>query len=557
MIEATQPVPIVRPPRSMAWVLLLASAVAVLVTGGLATVVIFTERLPHAITVPPAFWPRLALAAGLTVAGINLRALRWIFLLRRADVRIPIRDAYIGYLAGFSLLLAPLFLGELGVRAWVLRRRGRVPTGVTAVLTLWERGFDLLALVTIGGLLFMSAGETRLAFASFAVVAVFLLSRLPRALVLSLLRKIVNRAGRLAGGRPVAPLPRLLQLRTSLVALAASLAAWTLPAAGFWLLVGGDLAGLAALDGMRAWVTSTLSAGLALIPGGIVMTGGQLLDWLAARGVAPGPAALLVLGSRLATVGVTTAFGALFLLWHVCAPHPISGDHFDAIAAAYDVQIPEARRLALLARKTTMMRRWIESHAIGRHGLDIGCGQGWYVGRMRELGFEVTGIDYSAGQVALAAQNLGDAAVVRVGSALAIPADDNSLDFAYSINVLHHLPSTEAQRDAFREIMRVLRPGGVLFVHEINTTNLLFRFYMGYVFPSMNCIDEGVERWLLPRSLSSYTLAPVVDVEYFTFFPDFMPQAIVRGLAPLERWLERSPLRAYSAHYMAVLRKPE
>jgi hypothetical protein len=30
----------------------------------------------------------------------------------------------------------------------------------------------------------------------------------------------------------------------------------------------------------------------------------------------------------------------------------------------------------------------------------------------------------------------------------------------------------------------------------------------------------------------------------------------VRLLAPIERLLESSPLREYSAHYMAVLRKP-
>ena len=55
---------------------------------------------------------------------------------------------------------------------------------------------------------------------------------------------------------------------------------------------------------------------------------------------------------------------------------------------------------------------------------------------------------------------------------------------------------------------------------------------MGYVFPSLNCIDEGVERWLLPRALSAYTDAPVVDIRYFTFLPDFMPQALVRAVRP-------------------------
>jgi hypothetical protein len=78
---------------------------------------------------------------------------------------------------------------------------------------------------------------------------------------------------------------------------------------------------------------------------------------------------------------------------------------------------------------------------------------------------------------------------------------------------------------------------------------------MGYVFPSLNCIDEGVERWLRADRMAQYTEAPVVDVRYFTFLPDFVPQFIVRILAPVERLLERSSLRVFSAHYMAVLEK--
>ena len=137
-----------------------------------------------------------------------------------------------------------------------------------------------------------------------------------------------------------------------------------------------------------------------------------------------------------------------------------------------------------------------------------------------------------------------------------VPDPSGSYDFVYTINVLHHLASVDEQRRAFTELLRVLRPGGLLFIHEINTRNVLFRFYMGYVFPSLNCIDEGVERWLLPHRMAMYTDAPLVDLQYFTFLPDFLPQAFVRLLAPLERLLESSPLSPYSAHYMAVLRKP-
>jgi hypothetical protein len=122
--------------------------------------------------------------------------------------------------------------------------------------------------------------------------------------------------------------------------------------------------------------------------------------------------------------------------------------------------------------------------------------------------------------------------------------------------VLHHLPSTSDQRRAFAEIERVLRPGGLLFVQEIHTRNVLFRFYMGYVFPTLNCIDEGVERWLLPDRLPNETSMAVVATEYFTFLPDFLPHTVVSLFRPIERLLEASPLRVYSAHYMAVLQKP-
>jgi hypothetical protein len=76
------------------------------------------------------------------------------------------------------------------------------------------------------------------------------------------------------------------------------------------------------------------------------------------------------------------------------------------------------------------------------------------------------------------------------------------------------------------------------------------------VFPTVNCIDEGVERWLLPDRLEQYTDIPVVDIRYFTFLPDFFPPVLVRLLRPLEWRLEASFLGPYAAHYMAVLRKP-
>ncbi len=545
---------VARPPRAMAWVVLMAAAVAVLAVGVTATVLL-VGNLTSYPRPDQQFWLPFLGACVLTVGSVGLRSLRWIFLLRRADTRIPIRDAYIGYFAGLGLLFAPLLAGEIAVRAWVNRARGQVPVHTTVVVNVWERLLDLSALALLAataGLLTGSVSRW-----SWAVVACALLSLITplRRLALVAVTRLAAPVARIVDAAPVRSFRRLADLRTWTTALATSLVAWVLPALGLWLLARTPGHALSLMEAVQTYGVSGIASVATLTPGGVLVAGREMLAVLFAHGFAAEDAVLAVLGVRLATVGVSVALGWIFVLMHLRLDRVASDRHFDDIADAYDVQIPESRRQALLLRKTALMKDAIEARGIGRHGLDVGCGQGAYVARMRGLGFDVEGIDMSAGQVRLAARNVGGDRIVRVGSVLDIPAADGSFDFLYIINVLHHLNSVEEQRRAFRELLRVLKPGGLLFVHEINTRNILFRFYMGYVFPSLNCIDEGVERWLLAHTLDDYTDAPTVDVRYFTFLPDFVPGPIVHLFAPLERALERSAAGVYSAHYMAVLRK--
>lgn len=544
---------VARPPRAMAWVVLMAAAAAVLAVGLTATALLVGDLTSYP---KPGrqFWLALIGACLLTVCSIGLRSLRWIFLVRRADTRIPIRDAYIGYFSGLSLLFAPLLAGEIAVRAWVNRARGGVPVHTTMVVNVWERLLDLSALALLAALAGVVNGHvTTWSWTLLGCALLAMVTPLRRRAVSAVVAMTAPLA-RVFDAAPAAPFRRLGDLRTWSVALAASLVAWLLPALGLWLMARHSTHALSVLDAVQAYGVSGTASVATLTPGGVLVAGREMLAALFAHGFAAEDAVLTVLGVRLATVGVSVALGWVFVLIHLRSGRLASDTHFDDIADAYDVQIPESRRHALLNRKTELMKQVIEARGIGRHGLDVGCGQGAYVGRMRELGFDVEGIDMSAGQVRLAARNVG-AGIVRVGSVLEIPAPDESFDFLYIINVLHHLNSVEEQQRAFRELFRVLKPGGLLFVHEINTRNIIFRFYMGYVFPSLNCIDEGVERWLLAHRLHEYTAAPTVDVRYFTFLPDFVPAAVVRFFAPLERMLERSAAGVYSAHYMAVLRK--
>jgi SAM-dependent methyltransferase len=100
----------------------------------------------------------------------------------------------------------------------------------------------------------------------------------------------------------------------------------------------------------------------------------------------------------------------------------------------------------------------------GGCGADIGCGSGrWAMlvaPRVRELHL----IDASATALEVARAALGDATNVEFhhASVDAMPLDDDTLDFAYSLGVLHHVPDTDA---ALRSIAAKLKPGAPLLIY--------------------------------------------------------------------------------------------
>jgi SAM-dependent methyltransferase len=106
---------------------------------------------------------------------------------------------------------------------------------------------------------------------------------------------------------------------------------------------------------------------------------------------------------------------------------------------------------------------------IGRRVLDAGCGTGeyacWYAGQ----GSHVTAVDLSEPSLRRASQYAADRGLSTVRfekqSVLALDFADGSFDYVYSMGVLHHTPDPYG---GFRELCRVLRPGGVLIVSLYN-----------------------------------------------------------------------------------------
>jgi SAM-dependent methyltransferase len=100
----------------------------------------------------------------------------------------------------------------------------------------------------------------------------------------------------------------------------------------------------------------------------------------------------------------------------------------------------------------------------GAVGADVGCGSGrWAVLVAPRVG-HLHLVDVSADALAVAKANLAGAPNVTFHLAaieeVALP--DGSLDFAYSLGVLHHVPDTAR---AIRDIARKLKPGAPFLVY--------------------------------------------------------------------------------------------
>ncbi|MDO8489356.1 MAG: methyltransferase domain-containing protein [Candidatus Omnitrophota bacterium] len=232
--------------------------------------------------------------------------------------------------------------------------------------------------------------------------------------------------------------------------------------------------------------------------------------------------------------------------------------HFDTIASRYDEQLPDHIREFLLVKKTRLTLKTLNKYGIksGAKGIDLGCGTGWYLKNISEYGYNMSGLDSSARLIDEAKNiNQGNGVKLEVADILKLEYPENSFDFAYCINSLHHLRDNTQFNQAISEIHRVLKKGGLLIIHELNTF-FLFRLYMNYIFPLTNRIDRfGGENWVMPKKLARQKLFEVKEIYYYTFFPHIIPKFLFGFFSRINNYLERVSLRKFGVHYMAVLKK--
>ncbi len=140
--------------------------------------------------------------------------------------------------------------------------------------------------------------------------------------------------------------------------------------------------------------------------------------------------------------------------------------------ALYD-HLPRAERYLHRTRDTVLLRA-LREHNIealaGRRILEVGCGSGSLMRSLVGYGaaaMQLSGIDPDFRRLRRARNAVGASVAVADGALL--PYRDAAFDLVFIFTALSSMIDVEVRRHAAQEALRVLRPGGMVFVYDFWT----------------------------------------------------------------------------------------
>ena len=214
-------------------------------------------------------------------------------------------------------------------------------------------------------------------------------------------------------------------------------------------------------------------------------------------------------------------------------------------------------------RRLNLIRRYVNLD--GARVLDIGCGIGTYVKKLRDLSERAYGIDIDPARV-----RQGGTGSLAVAVSERLPFASGSLDMVLLNEVIEHVRD---DRETLREACRVLKPGGHVVIYA---PNRLYPFethgvYLGkrYVFgniPLVNYLPDALRKRLVPHA-RAYTGAgmrrliaglPARLVAHTQVYPGFDNVVARRPrlggvLRSVFHRLEATPLRTFGLSHFLVL----
>lgn len=157
-------------------------------------------------------------------------------------------------------------------------------------------------------------------------------------------------------------------------------------------------------------------------------------------------------------------------------------------AYIWDDEGMPANSLYLTRRETDFICAHIPAVRSGL-ALDIGCGTGKYIRLLEKLGYKSVGLEYAATPLQILKKRQPESLLLQADGAC-LPFGENTFDAVISIQVQDYFDDV---RHFYREVRRVLKPGGLAVVTMTNKASLKGLIYETY----LRCIGR-------PRSAHFY-----------------------------------------------------
>jgi len=142
-------------------------------------------------------------------------------------------------------------------------------------------------------------------------------------------------------------------------------------------------------------------------------------------------------------------------------------------------------------------------------GIDVGCGSGRWSTLVAPKVGHLHLLDPSPDALAVAKRNLRSAAntTFHLASVSDIPLPDSSLDFAFSLGVLHHVPDTQGAINAIAEKLKSGAPFLIYLYYALDNRPIWFRT----LWKASNVMRQSISR-MPPRGkliVSQFTAATI------------------------------------------------